>query len=97
MMSFLHRNELNPDQEALPFGGKGYIFAEANDKIEIRVRAGGYSPAPAHRIRKDVSVENLNIFLEASQTSGAVSRRSHPDGTGLRTLIGKQIYIMRSK
>lgn len=64
MMSFHHRNELNPDQEALPFGGKGDIFAEANEETEIRVRAGGYSPAPAHRIRNDVRVENLKIFLK---------------------------------
>jgi len=50
-------------QEVLPFGGKGGIFAEVKDEIEIRVRDGCRILAPAHRVRNDVSVENLNNFI----------------------------------
>jgi hypothetical protein len=84
-------------QEVLPFAEKGGTFAEVKDEIEIRVRDGCRILAPAHRVRNDVSVENLNNFIKAAQTSGVYACRSHPDGAGVRQFIGKEMNIMRSK
>jgi hypothetical protein len=97
MMRFLQRIAINPDQEVLPFGENIDIFAAVKEKIQIRIRERGGFLAPVRRDRNDVSFENPNNFLTVLTTSETYARLSHPGGAGLKTSIGKQIHIMRSR